>query len=92
MMVSGCGPAYLPVPDARIIARQDFTVDPKEHGIAGLGPLPLPSYLVGNLGRGRAVVVHAFPHETLAARLSVSPAEYFASLCQWLAEPRREVA
>ena len=68
--------------------RQRRVVTPEEHGFPGVGPLPMPSYLTGQVGRGRAVVVTSHDH-AVSHRDWFDP-DYFPRLIAWLAEPRRE--
>src|SRR4029079_10474942 len=88
--IHGCGTAFQLMPSARLVIVKDHLVPPELHGIAGLGPLGMPVYAVGELGRGRVVVFHTVEHNRLAEHLSVSAERYFLDLLAWLAEPRRE--
>jgi hypothetical protein len=85
----GCGPAYRISPTAKVLIAQERRIPASEHGMRELGALQLPSYVVGQLGRGRIVVVHAWPHERILSQLSIARDEYFRRLLDWLAEPKR---
>jgi RNA polymerase sigma factor (sigma-70 family) len=86
----GCGPVYHPAPGAKVLAVSDLIVCDREHGIAGLGPIPMPICLTGELGRGRVWVVHTFAHDRLAPQLPLPFEAYLRDLLLWLADPRRE--
>lgn len=88
LMVRECGPAYLPREGTRMILTRDKIVQPREHGLAGVGGLPLPGYLLGQLGKGRVAVVHCWPHQALMPYLSVPAERYFPKLLAWLAAGR----
>jgi len=88
LMVRECGPAYLPSEGTRVILTRDKIVQPREHGLAGVGELPLPGYMLGQLGKGRVAVVHCWPHQGLVPYLSVSAEQYFLNLLAWLASGR----
>jgi hypothetical protein len=72
-----------------VLIAQERRIPASEHGMRELGALQLPSYVVGQLGRGRIVVVHAWPHERILSQLSIARDEYFRRLLDWLAEPKR---
>jgi RNA polymerase sigma factor (sigma-70 family) len=91
IMVRGCGPAYRVMPNAQVLATKDYLVQPHEHGMNDLGPLPMPCYIVGQLGRGRVAVVHAWPHQWFIRYLKLDPNQYFPNLLRWLAAPRQEL-
>lgn len=86
--MTGCGPIYHVVPGASVLITKDRWVMPEEHGIVGVGKLRPPAYIVGRLGRGRAVVIHAGDHVAWARRLGLG-GDYFTRLLMWLAEPHR---
>jgi RNA polymerase sigma factor (sigma-70 family) len=88
--VKGCAPAYHVRADAQILMIQEHTIGPDVHGMPSLGVLPMPSYVLGNLGRGRVAVINIWSHARLLRYLSVGADEYFTNLLRWLAEPRRE--
>jgi RNA polymerase sigma factor (sigma-70 family) len=90
LMVRECGPAYLPSEGTRVILTRDKIVQPNEHGLAGVGELPLPGYMLGQLGNGRVAVVHCWPHQALVPYLSVPAEQYFLNLLAWLATGRIE--
>jgi hypothetical protein len=56
-----------------------------EHRLPDLGPLPMPGYLLGQLGKGRVAVVHCWPHPTFAAFTALRPGDYLVNLLNWLA-------
>lgn len=87
--VGGCGPAYLPAPGATMVARRVATMSAAEHGIPGVGTIPLPLYLTGTIGRGRAIVINDATL-SLVRKGSLLPRDYFPNAIAWLAEPRRE--
>lgn len=89
LMIRECGPAYRPRAGARVIFTRDKLVQPDEHGLSDVGPLPLPGYLLGELGRGRVAVVHCWPHTQLTSYLSIPAEHYFLQLLCWLAAERR---
>ena len=95
--VSGCGPAYRVVPGAQVLVAKDYLVQPREHGGDGLGPLPMPCYIVGQLGRGRVIVNHAWALPGMGCgaceiirHLNVSHEQYFLTLLRWLAAGRAD--
>jgi RNA polymerase sigma factor (sigma-70 family) len=91
LMVRGCGPAYKVRPGAQLLMAKDYVVPPHEHGMSDVGPVQMPCYIIGHLGRGRVVVVHAWPHQWFVRQLNVDPDEYFRNLLRWLAAPRQEI-
>jgi hypothetical protein len=64
-------------------------LQPHEHGVSGLGPMTLPAFIVGNLGKGRVVVSNLFSQFELSAHLSVGPQQYLLRLLSWLAQPHQ---
>jgi hypothetical protein len=82
-----CGPVYRVAPGSKVLMTKRPVLSPHEHGVAGLGPMSLPAFIVGNLGKGRVVVSNFFSQFELSAHLSVSPREYLANLLGWLAKP-----
>lgn len=90
--VKGCAPAYHVRADAQVLMIQEHTIPPSVHGMPSLGVLPMPSYVLGNLGRGRVAVINVWSHGRLLRYLNVGADEYFTNLLRWLAEPRRERA
>jgi hypothetical protein len=102
MAVSGCGPAYRVRPDAQVLVSKDYVIPPAEHGISGVGPLTMPGYIVGQLGRGRVVVNHLWPARgrnilphpmfDLSRHLDIDREHYFLKLLHWLASPRQVCA
>jgi RNA polymerase sigma factor (sigma-70 family) len=91
VMVRGCGPAYRVMPGALVLARKDYPIQPREHGMSDVGTLQMPCYILGQLGRGRVAVVHAWPHQWFIRDLNIGGEEYFLNLLRWLAAPRQEV-
>lgn len=87
--VSGCSPLYRVAPGATVPIFKDRWVSPEEHGIAGLGSIRPPAFIVGRLGEGRVVVIHEVNLPGLARRLHLGD-NYFSTLLTWLADPRRE--
>jgi hypothetical protein len=87
----GCGPAYRVVPTAKVLLEKDRPVEPHEHGIPGLGTIRMPCYILGQHGRGRVAVVHAWPHEWFIRNLNVPSECYSLKLLRWLAgsEPKQ---
>ena len=85
--VKGCAPAYHVRPDAQVLIQQEHAIAPDVHGMPSLGTLPMPSYALGELGKGRVAVINVWSHGRLLKYLSVSPAEYFINLLSWLARP-----
>jgi RNA polymerase sigma factor (sigma-70 family) len=83
--VRGCGPVYRVAPTAQVLMEKSRDVLPHEHRIAGMGPTRMPCYILGQLGRGRVAVVHAWPHQWLARQLSVPVDQYYSNLLLWLA-------
>jgi hypothetical protein len=92
LMVRGCGPAYKVIPGAQVLIAKDYLVPSQQHGLRDVGPLQMPCYIVGQLGRGRVAVIHAWPHEWLARNLAGGSVEYFTNLLRWLAGARHEIA
>jgi hypothetical protein len=100
MTVAGCGPAYRVMPSARVLIAKDEVVQPSQHRIAGLGPIPMPCYILGQLGRGRVAVNHTWPTKgpgvshraayQISRQLAVSREEYFLNLLHWLAGSKAE--
>jgi hypothetical protein len=90
MMIRGCGPAYRVVPGAQLLVTKDRLIAPREHGIGGEGAMRMPCYILGQLGRGRVAVVHAWPHEWFIRNLSIGGEEYFENLLCWLAGSRNQ--
>jgi hypothetical protein len=93
--VSGCGPVYRATGGTQVLVTKDYLVQPSEHGVSGLGPIQMPCYLVGQLGRGRVVVNHIWSLPGAARggsevirHLNVSREDYFLNLIRWLAAPR----
>jgi hypothetical protein len=92
MMLNGCGPAYRPVHGAQMLLAKEMRVGADEHGMIGEpAALPMPAYLLGQLGRGRIAAVHAWPHEVFTRSLATDREQYFVNLLRWLSEPRREM-
>jgi RNA polymerase sigma-70 factor (ECF subfamily) len=89
--VKGCAPAYHVRRDAQVLIAQEHTIAPSEHRMSGLGTLPMPSYVLGELGRGSVAVINIWSHGRLLKYLTISAGEYFINLLSWLAKPRREV-
>jgi hypothetical protein len=85
IMVRGCGPAYKVMSGARVLLAKDYVVPPEQHGRRDAGSLQMPCYILGQLGRGRVAVVHAWPHEWFARNLKVGSGEYYTILLRWLA-------
>jgi RNA polymerase sigma factor (sigma-70 family) len=92
LTVSGCGPLYHLSEGARVLVERDRVVAPQEHHVPGLGPARMPVWIVGQLGKGRAIVQHTGNHHDFAKGLSITVGQYFTRLIQWLAEPRRQRA
>lgn len=88
LIATGCGSLFRPMANARVIIAQDHVIEPEEHGIPGLGAARIPSYIIGQLGLGRAVVSQLPRHQTISQHPSIA-ANYLADLLAWLAEPRR---
>lgn len=88
LTVRECGPAYLAREGSRTLVTRDRMIQPAEHGLAGVGELPLPGYILGQVGRGRAAVVHCWPHQWLIRYLSIPAEQYFLNLLRWLAAGR----
>jgi RNA polymerase sigma factor (sigma-70 family) len=89
MMLRGCGPAYKVIPGAQLLVTKDHVVPPHEHGMTSLGPIQMPCYILGQLGRGRVAVVHAWPHQWFSQNLSIGHEQYFLNLINWLAASER---
>jgi RNA polymerase sigma-70 factor (ECF subfamily) len=85
LQLRGCGPVYRVMPTAQVLITKDALIQPHEHSIAGAGPLRMPCYILGQLGRGRVAVVHAWPHQWFSQNLNVSSESYYVNLLQWLA-------
>lgn len=90
IQVKGCAPAYHVRADAMVVIEQEHSITPQVHRMSGLGTLPMPSYVLGELGRGRVAAVNVWSHGRLIRYLNVSAGEYFVGLLDWLARPRRD--
>jgi RNA polymerase sigma factor (sigma-70 family) len=92
LIVDGCGPAYRPLRHARVLVARDEQLTQEKHRVEGLGPLPMPVYVVGELGKGRVAIVQNWPHwglrQPFASTFNVSYQQYTQNLLNWLAEPR----
>ena len=89
VLTEACGPVYRAAPGAKVLVTKNYIVRPEQHGIAGLGPVAPPAYVVGQLGGGRVVFVQAFSHGLLWTQALTGTA-YLENLLSWLAEPRRQ--
>lgn len=84
-----CGPVYRVAPGSKLLMTKGPVLSSEQHGVAGLGPMCLPAFIVGNLGEGRVVVSNLFSQFDLSAQLSVTPEEYLFRMLKWLAEGGR---
>jgi RNA polymerase sigma factor (sigma-70 family) len=85
IQVRGCGPVYKVMPTAQVLIAKDYFVQPREHGLHDLGPMQMPCYILGQLGRGRIVVNHIWPHQWFIRELHIGCEAYFTNLLRWLA-------
>jgi RNA polymerase sigma-70 factor (ECF subfamily) len=85
-----CGPVYRAAAGAKLLMEKGPVLSEEEHGVAGLGPMKLPAFIVGNVGRGRVIVSNLFSQFELSAAVSVSSQEYLLNVLRWLGEGRRE--
>ena len=90
--VRGCGPAYRVMPGAQVLLTKDHVVQPMEHGMSEIGALQMPCYILGQLGRGRVAVIHAWPHQWFTRHLSVGSEQYYLNLLRWLAGSREDIS
>ncbi len=91
MLITGCGPVFRPRPGARVLITKNYTVTPQQHGIAGLGTVEPPAYIVGQIGRGRVVVAQCWRFGWFGAR-TLGQMDHLATVLAWLAAPRRDLA
>jgi RNA polymerase sigma factor (sigma-70 family) len=98
LSVAGCGPAYRVVPGAQVLITKDHQIGTQQHRMSNAGPLELPCYIVGQLGRGRVVANHIAPTRgalnipfttyDISHHLNITREQYFINLLRWLAGSR----
>lgn len=90
ILISGCGPLYKPVHGAEVLMTRNDIVEPNDpnHSLA-VPAMRIPALVVGELGRGRVIVLNAVNPDGIFRHRSYQ-GDYLANVFRWLAEPRRE--
>ena len=89
MLVSGCGPIYKPVPDAKVLMTHNGVVSPNEPLCSmTVPPRHIPALVVGQIGLGRVIVLNVVNPDCIF-RHPAFQGDYLANVFHWLADPCR---